>query len=81
MTDIKSKRVIVVKGFLFILISALSAITIVCYCPRIEVIILVFLLMWASARSYYFVFYVLEKYVDPKMKYTGIVDLVKHIKK
>lgn len=81
MADLESKRLIVAKGFLFIIVAALSAIGIVCYSPRIRVIILTLVLMWASARSYYFVFYVLEKYVDPNLKYTGIIDLIKNIMK
>ena len=81
MNDIKSKRLIVIKGLLFISIVFVSGIVIACYCPRIEVIALLLILIWASARSYYFLFYVLEKYVDPKLKYTGILDLIKKITK
>jgi hypothetical protein len=81
MNDIKSKKLIVIKGLLFISIAAVSAIVIAIYCPRIEVIALLLILIWASARSYYFLFYVLEKYVDPKFKYSSIIDLIKNIRK
>ena len=81
MTDIKSKKLIVIKGLLFISIAAFSAFGIALYCPRIEVIALLLILIWSSARSYYFLFYVLEKYVDPKLKYTGIIQLIKNMKK
>ena len=80
MADLKSEYIIVIKGLLFISITAVSAIGIAIYCPRIEVIALLLILIWASARSYYFLFYVLEKYVDPKLKYTGLIDLIKNIK-
>ncbi len=40
---------------------------------------LILLLIWASARFYYFLFYVLEKYVDPSLKYSGLRDLIRHI--
>ncbi len=80
MKDITSKKLIVIKGLLFILIAAVSGIGIAIYCPRIEVIVLIVILIWASARSYYFLFYVLEKYVDPKLKYSGIIDLIKNLK-
>ncbi len=66
---------------MFILIVIISAISIAIYCPRREVIALLLILIWASARSYYFLFYVLEKYVDPKLKYTGLIDLVKNLRK
>jgi len=81
MNDIKSKKLIVIKGLLFISITAVSAIGIALFCLRIEVITLLLILIWASARSYYFLFYVLEKYVDPKLKYSGLFDLIKNIGK
>ena len=81
MTDIESKRLIVGKGVLFMLTVVLSAVGLVCYCPRWEVVVLVLILMWASARSYYFLFYVLEKYVDPRLKYSGIVDLIRNMRR
>jgi len=33
-------------------------------------------LVWASARFYYYLFYVLEKYVDPSLQYSGLVALM-----
>jgi hypothetical protein len=81
MGDIKSKRIIVVKGLLFVAIVIGAGVGIICYCPRVEVVGLLLILIWSSARSYYFVFYVLEKYVDPKLKYAGIIDLVRNIRK
>ena len=81
MADLKSKKMIVIKGLMFISIVIISTIVIAIYCPRKEVIALLLILIWASARSYYFIFYVLEKYVDPKLKYTGLIDLIKNIRK
>ena len=81
MKNIKSQKLIVIKGLLIISITAISAIGIVLYCPRVEVITFLLILIWASARSYYFLFYVLEKYVDPKLKYSGLFNLLKNLKK
>lgn len=63
------------------LTAVLAAGGIICFCPRWEVVALVLILMWASARSYYFLFYVLEKYVDPRLKYSGIVDLIRNMRR
>jgi hypothetical protein len=30
------------------------------------------ILVWSSARLYYFLFYVLQTYVDPSLKYAGL---------
>lgn len=45
--------------------------------PNLITTFLLLTLAWASARFYYFAFYVLEKYVDPSLRYTGVVGLVK----
>ena len=76
MGDLKSKRLIVLKGFFFFLIILLSAVLIIMECPKFSVFILCLLLAWASARFYYFLFYVLHQYVDPELKYTGIIHLI-----
>lgn len=80
MADIKSKNVIVIKGILFGVIVIGASLGILYHCPRRVVLCLLLILIWSSARSYYFIFYVLEKYVDPKLKYTGIFDLIKNIR-
>jgi hypothetical protein len=77
MADIQSKRLIVIKGLLFIFIAIVCAVAIVGYNPSPTVVALVLILIWSSARSYYFLFYVLEKYVDPNLKYAGIIDLIR----
>lgn len=77
MIDIQSKRIIVTKGLLFILITIVSAAMILCYAPSLPVAALVLILIWASARSYYFLFYVLEKYVDPNLKYAGLLPMLR----
>jgi hypothetical protein len=37
--------------------------------------------VWASCRFYYFLFYVLEHYVDPTMRYAGLLDLLMGMKR
>ena len=80
MPDIQSKRLIVVKGLLFLIVVVGASVGIICYSTRLAVIGLVLILIWASARFYYFLFYVLEKYVDPNLKYTGIFDMIKALR-
>ena len=81
MPKILSKRLIVIKGLLFFAIVVGGGVSIFCYCPKPIVAGLLLILIWASARSYYFIFYVLEKYVDPKLRYTGIIDLIKNLRR
>ena len=43
--------------------------------PTFRTALLLVLLIWASCRFYYFLFYVLEKYVDPSLHYAGLIGL------
>lgn len=79
MGDIKSKPLIVVKGILFLVIVLITALALFALSPDWLTAALILLLIWASARFYYFLFYVLEKYVDPSLKYSGIRDLLRHL--
>lgn len=81
MSDLTSKRVIIVKGWLFLAIAAISAYLIVQRSPHVVTAVLVGTLVWSSCRFYYFLFHVLEKYVDPGMKYRGVWHLYGQMKR
>jgi hypothetical protein len=79
MIDLTSKPWIVAKGMLFLVMGAVSATLLWLESPTARSAILLALLAWSAARFYYFLFYVLESYVDPSLKYAGIGALVKQI--
>ena len=79
MGDLKDKRVIVAKGLLFLLLIVLAAGAIFCLAPDWRTLVLLAVLIWASARFYYFLFYVLHRYVDERYKYAGLVVLIRSI--
>lgn len=76
MTDLKSKKWIVAKGVMFVGIAVVTAALILVEMPSVKLAALLTLLVWASCRFYYFLFYVLEQYVDPTMRYAGLLDLL-----
>jgi len=77
--DLKDPRWIYLKGFLFCLILILSFIGALID-PRIELrFLLLCIVVWSAARSYYFMFYVIEKYVDPSYKFSGIVSFLQYL--
>lgn len=78
MGDLKSKRWIVAKGVMFLCMAVLAAGLILAESPSLRVAALLAVLVWAACRFYYFLFYVLERYVDPRLRYTGLIDLGKH---
>ena len=75
MADLQNKKLIVLKGVLFAIILAFSLTAIVMLTRDWHIAALLVLVTWSAARLYYFVFYVLEKYVDPTLKYSGITAL------
>ncbi len=78
MADLKSSKLIYFKGFLFLAILASSASLIIFELPSWYIAILVGVTIWASARFYYFMFYVIEKYVDSNYKFAGILSFLKY---
>jgi hypothetical protein len=79
MADLKSKKLIYLKGFLFLVILLSSAALIIYEMPQWKIVVLLLFVIWASARLYYFMFYVIEKYVDPEYKFASIFSFIKYL--
>lgn len=75
--DLKSRGWIVAKGVLFLVLIGLSAGLVFAEAPSAKVAGLLLVLIWASSRFYYFLFYVIEKYVDPTRRYAGLWAMVR----
>ena len=76
MRDLGSRTWIVAKGMLFAAIALTTAASILLEKPSVTRAVLLALLVWASCRFYYFLFHVLERYVDPTLRYAGVVALL-----
>ena len=79
MSDLKSKRWIVVKGMAFLGIAVVASVLILFKSPSLQTAALLALTVWAACRFYYFLFYVLERYVDPSLRYAGVIALFRAI--
>ncbi|NLH17855.1 MAG: hypothetical protein GX455_14860 [Phycisphaerae bacterium] len=79
MGDLKSAKWIYLKGFLFLGILILSVALILIDNFSWKLLGLLALAVWSSARLYYFMFYVIEKYVDPNYKFSGILSFVDYL--
>jgi hypothetical protein len=75
MADLTSRPLIVIKGLLFLVIMAGAALILLLKQASLTAAFAVCALSWASARFYYFLFYVLERYVDPELRYSGVLAL------
>jgi hypothetical protein len=74
--DLTSRRAIVAKGIAFAAIVALAAGMLIAESPSLRTATMVAVLIRAAARFYYFLFYVLETFVDPTQKYAGLGAMV-----
>jgi hypothetical protein len=76
MKDITSAMWIKVKGILFLLVGIIAAVMVVMENPSWKIALLLALAIWCFCRFYYFAFYVIEKYVDPGYKFSGLWSFV-----
>ena len=72
MKDLTDPRWIKLKGSLFLIIGLLSAVLLVMEAPTLKVGVLLAISIWCFCRFYYFAFYVIEKYVDPGYRFSGL---------
>jgi hypothetical protein len=77
--DLKSAKWIYAKGFLFGLLSIVAAAILISKAPRLEIVVLLLICVWASCRAYYFAFYVIEHYVDPTFRFSGLFDFAMYL--
>jgi len=68
-----------VKGILFLLIGITAAVLVFLDNPKWQTALLLALAIWSFCRFYYFAFYVIEKYVDPNYKFSGLISFVKYL--
>jgi hypothetical protein len=79
MADVKSPTLIYLKGFLFLLAGCTAAGLLVAETPTFKVALLLAIAIWSFCRAYYFAFYVIEHYVDPRYKFAGLGSFVWHL--
>lgn len=81
MRNLSSKGLIVAKGFLFLGLAVATAGLVLFESPSLRAVILLSILVWSSCRFYYFLFYVLQHYVDPELRYSGLLAMLGQIRR
>ena len=72
MKDLTDARWIKLKGILFLIIGLLAATLLVLEHPTWRAGVFLAITIWCFCRFYYFAFYVIEKYVDPGYRFSGL---------
>ena len=78
MRDITNVRWIKFKGILFLVVGLLSFGLIIVTHPEIVNVILLCITVWCFCRFYYFAFYVIEHYVDPTYRFSGLWSFARY---
>jgi hypothetical protein len=79
MADIRSPKLLYLKGALFLLVGALASGLLLAEHADWKFTALLALAIWSYARAYYFVFYVIEHYIDPGYKFAGLWDFARYL--
>lgn len=67
------------KGWLFLLIGLLSGAMLLFDDWSWRRAALLALCVWGFCRAYYFAFYVIERWIDPRFKFSGLGHFAAHL--
>jgi len=67
------------KGILFLLVGIISALLLLLENPSLKLAVLLAITIWCFCRFYYFAFYVIEHYVDPGYRFSGLWSFVVYL--
>jgi hypothetical protein len=79
MRDLHSTKAMWLKGGLFLIIGLLSAAMLLIESGSWRTAALLVLCVWGFCRAYYFAFYVIERWVDPQFKFSGLASFLVYV--
>jgi hypothetical protein len=79
MQDLQNPKWMFLKAGLFLVIGMISVASILAEQPTLRAGLCLALAIWAFCRAYYFAFYVIERYIDPRFKFSGLFAAVKFL--
>jgi hypothetical protein len=79
MKDLTNPGWVKAKGILFLLTGLLAAALLLIEQPSWRNVFLLALAVWCFCRFYYFAFYVIEHYVDPSYRFSGLWSFVRYL--
>lgn len=79
MKDIESPRLLYGKAALLLLLGVLASVILLLEHPTLRTAFLLGVAVWAFARAYYFVFYVIEHYIDGEYKFAGLGSFLAYL--
>jgi len=81
LSDDLPKSLIFLKGGLFVLILLMASALVLLADPLWQRAGALLAVIWSSARCYYFMFYVIERYVEPSYKFSSVYSFLLYLLK
>ncbi len=78
MRDLSSPRLMLLKALLFLVLGVVAAALLLGDSLSVRTAALLLVVIWAFARAYYFAFYVIERYIDPSFRFSGLLSAVRY---
>ena len=78
MADIKKVWLLYLKGGLMFLVGLIASFLLISINFDLKTFVLLVVAIWGFCRAYYFAFYVIQHYIDPSYKYSGLIDFAKY---
>ena len=78
MKDLQNPRWMYLKAMLFLVIGFGSAALLALDNFKLQTVVLLFLTIWSMCRACYFAFHVIEHYVDPSFKFSGLISVCRY---
>jgi len=79
MRDLRDAKWMYLKAALFLVLGIFSAALLVLQQPDVRTILLIAVVVWAFSRCYYFCFYVIERYIDPSFRFSGLSSVAAYL--
>lgn len=78
MRDLTDPRLMYLKAILFVFAGITAGTALLVERMSMRDVFLLIVCVWCFARAYYFLFYVIERYIDPHYKFAGIASAVRY---
>jgi len=78
MPDIKQPWLLYFKAAMFLLCGMLCSGLLLLQSPSLRTVVLLCVMAWSFCRSYYFTFYVVQRYVDDRYRFAGLWNFARY---
>ena len=77
--DLKNSWLIHLKGALFLVMGLGAGSMLLVLSPTIRTATLLLITVWAFCRFYYYLFYVLDRYLGREKRFAGVIDALRYL--